>query len=77
MTNLYVAQALATERIRQLHLEAERDRRAQTARVGRMRAHRPAVRVQEIWQLAASSPRRFRTFVLAGQLGPGYQPNCC
>jgi hypothetical protein len=42
-----------------------------------MRAHRPAVRVQGIWQLAASSPRRFRTFVLAGQLGPGYQPNCC
>ena len=77
MTNLYVTQALATERIRQLHLEAERDRRVQAARTRRVRAVRPAARIQEVWNLAVTSPRRARAFILAGQLGPGYQSGCC
>jgi len=77
MTNLYVAQALATERIHQLHLEAEHDRRARLARTGRVRRVRPTAQLQEIWSFAASTPRRFRAFVLAGQLGPGYQADCC
>ena len=77
MTNLYVSQALATERIRQLHLEAERDRRARAARLGHRRAVRPAARLQEVWSFALASPRRMRAFVLAGQLGPAYRTNCC
>lgn len=77
MTNLYVTQALATEHIRQLHLEAEQQRRARAARAGRTRAVRPAARLQEVWSLAVTSPRRLRAFVLAGQLGPGYQADPC
>jgi hypothetical protein len=75
MTNLYIAQAVATERIRQLHLEAQRDRRSQAARAGRP-AQRPAARLHQAWSFAVSSPRRLRAFVLDGQLGPSYQPNC-
>lgn len=77
MTNVYVTQAVATERIRQLRVEAEHDRRRQLARSVRVRTARPALRVQAIWQLAFSSPRRFRSFVLAGQLGSGYQAGPC
>ena len=82
MTNVYVTQALATERIRQLHAEADDYRRARGARPGRMqprlrRTGRGIVLAQEAWRSALASPRRFRAFVLAGQLGPGYQVDCC
>ena len=76
MTNLYVAQALATERIRQLHLEAEQDRRAHAARTA-PGGPRPASGLQRVWTWAVTSPSRFRAFVLAGQLGPGYRVDCC
>ena len=32
------------------------------------------VRVRQVWAWAARSPRRLHAFVLAGQLGPAYQP---
>jgi len=62
MTNLYVDQALATERIRQLHLDAERYRRARAARAGHVRR--------------SPSRRTFREFVLAMQMSPVSQPSC-
>jgi hypothetical protein len=76
MTNQYVAQAVATERIHQLSLEADHDRQGELARAGGIRT-RPAARVARVWSWTASTPRRLHSFLLAGQLGHGYQPSCC
>lgn len=62
MTNLYVDQAVATERIRALHVEAERYRLARSA-------HTPRAR--------RSPFARLRAFAATTHLGPGYQPACC
>lgn len=32
------------------------------------------LRIRQVFAWAARSPRRLHAFVLAGQLGPGYQP---
>ena len=62
MTNLYVDQALATERIHTLQLEADRYRLARSVRSPRAR-----------WAPVA----RLRAFAATTHLGPGYQPACC
>ena len=76
MTNTYVAQAVATERIHQLSLEAEHDRQGELARAASVRT-RPVERVARVWAWTVARPRRLHAFLLAGQLGNGYQPTCC
>ena len=73
MTNSYVAQAVAAERIGRLVLEAERDRSATFTPADGPSA---ADRLQRVWSWTAEAPRRLRAFVLAGQLGPGYCSTC-
>ena len=76
MTNPYVAEVLATERIHQLHLDAERYRRARAARVSRPPRLLNTAWLRQGWSFALSAPRHFRTFVLAGQLGPARCADC-
>ena len=76
MQNPYVTQAGATERIRQLHLEAERDRRRRIARSAHVAPGRPAGRIRAAWAWTLSTPRRVHEFVLAGQLGPAHRARC-
>jgi len=77
MQNPYISQAVATERIRQLYVEAERDRRRHLARGARVAHVRPAARLREAWSWTLARPRRLHAFVLAGQLGPAYDARCC
>jgi hypothetical protein len=76
MQNPYITQAMAAERIRQLHLEAERDRRRQAARGSRPAQVRPVTRMRDAWTWTLAAPRRMHEFVLAGQLGPAYHARC-
>ena len=70
MQNLYVTQAVATERIHALQLAAERDRRYRTARGSRpgLRARGAATAMVQLLSQLANVPRRARAFILAGQL---------
>ena len=77
MQNPYITQAVAAERIRQLYVEADRDRRSQLARGTRRPNIRPGVRVREAWNWTLATPRRLHGFVLAGQLGPAYNAHSC
>jgi len=76
MQNPYITQAVATERIRQLHLEAERDRRSRIARSAGSAQVRPGTWMREAWTWTLAAPRRMHAFVLSGQLGPAYRARC-
>jgi len=76
MQNPYITQVVATERIRQLHLEAERDRRSRIARSARIAQVRPLTRMRDAWSWTLAAPHRVHEFVLAGQLGPAYRARC-
>jgi hypothetical protein len=64
MTNPYFLESLASERIRELHAAADRDRLRMLAR-----CCKPAT-----WLAAA---RRVRSFIADTQLGPRYDAPCC
>jgi hypothetical protein len=76
MQNPYITQAVATERIRQLHLEAERDRRSRSARSAGSPQVRPVSWMREAWTWTLAAPRRVHAFVLAGQLRPADCARC-
>ena len=76
MQNPYITQAVATERIHQLYVEAERNRRRHVARINRTPHARPGW-LRDAWTWTLATPRRLHAFVLAGQLGPAYHARCC